>query len=75
MCGAILGDIIDNPYEFDRGNKTKESPQNENKNTLLTKETIERSSLFCTFKNQQKSMSSVKGLPKVDNVREKVYYK
>ena len=54
MCGAILGDIIDNPYEFDRGNKTKESPQNENENTLPKKETIERSSLFCTFKNQQK---------------------
>ena len=46
MYGAILGDIIDNPYEFDRGNKTKESPPNENKNTLPKKETIERSSLF-----------------------------
>ena len=24
MLGAILGDIIGSPYEFDRGNKTKE---------------------------------------------------
>ena len=26
MIGAILGDIIGSPYEFDRGNKTKEFP-------------------------------------------------
>ena len=26
MYGAILGDIIGAPYEFDRGNKTKEFP-------------------------------------------------
>ena len=26
MYGAILGDIIGSPYEFDRGNKTKEFP-------------------------------------------------
>ena len=26
MYGAILGDIIGSPYEFDRGGKTKESP-------------------------------------------------
>ena len=26
MFGAILGDIIGSPYEFDRGNKTKEFP-------------------------------------------------
>ena len=26
MYGAILGDIIGSPYEFDRGNKTKDSP-------------------------------------------------
>lgn len=26
MYGAILGDIIGSPYEFDRGNKTKEQP-------------------------------------------------
>ena len=25
MIGAILGDMIGAPYEFDRGNKTKES--------------------------------------------------
>ena len=24
MYGAILGDIIGQPYEFDRGNKTKD---------------------------------------------------
>lgn len=24
MMGAILGDIIGSPYEFDRGNKSKE---------------------------------------------------
>ena len=24
MIGAILGDIIGSPYEFDRGNKSKE---------------------------------------------------
>ena len=26
MYGAILGDIIGSPYEFDRGTKTKEFP-------------------------------------------------
>lgn len=26
MIGAILGDIIGSPYEFDRGNKSKEFP-------------------------------------------------
>ena len=26
MVGAILGDMIGAPYEFDRGNKTKEFP-------------------------------------------------
>ena len=26
MYGAILGDIIGEPYEFDRGNKTKDFP-------------------------------------------------
>ena len=26
MYGAILGDIIGEPYEFDRGNKTKNFP-------------------------------------------------
>ena len=26
MFGAILGDIIGQPYEFDRGHKTKEFP-------------------------------------------------
>lgn len=26
MIGAILGDIIGNPYEFDLGNKTKDFP-------------------------------------------------
>lgn len=26
MYGAILGDIIGSPYEFDRGEKTKEFP-------------------------------------------------
>ena len=26
MFGAILGDIIGQPFEFDRGNKTKDFP-------------------------------------------------
>ena len=26
MYGAILGDIIGSPYEFDQGNKTKDFP-------------------------------------------------
>lgn len=26
MYGAILGDMIGSPYEFDRGSKTKEFP-------------------------------------------------
>ena len=26
MYGAILGDMIGSPYEFDRGKKTKEFP-------------------------------------------------
>ena len=26
MYGAILGDMIGSPYEFDRGNKTKDFP-------------------------------------------------
>ena len=33
MYGAILGDMIGAPYEFDRGNKTKELPEGDNEKT------------------------------------------
>lgn len=33
MIGAILGDIIGKPYEFDRGNKSKEFPLFSRKST------------------------------------------
>ena len=26
MIGAIIGDIVGSPYEFDRGNKSKDFP-------------------------------------------------
>lgn len=33
MIGAIWGDIIGDPYEFDRSNKSKESPLSPKKPT------------------------------------------
>ncbi len=33
MIGSILGDIIGSPYEFDRGNKSKEFPLFSGKST------------------------------------------
>lgn len=33
MIGAILGDIIGSPYEFDRGNKSKDFPLLSRKST------------------------------------------
>ena len=34
MYGAILGDIIGSPYEFDQGNKTKDFPLFSNRSTF-----------------------------------------
>ena len=39
MYGAILGDIIGSPYEFDQGNKTKEFPLF-SQNSTFTDDTV-----------------------------------
>ena len=39
MYGAILGDIIGSPFEFDRGNKTKEFPLF-SKNSVFTDDSV-----------------------------------
>ena len=39
MYGAILGDIIGSPYEFDMGNKSKVFPLF-SKNSMFTDDTI-----------------------------------
>lgn len=39
MIGAILGDIIGSPYEFDRGNKTKDFPLF-SKDSMYTDDTV-----------------------------------
>lgn len=39
MYGAILGDIIGSPYEFDMGNKTKEFPLF-SKTSIFTDDTV-----------------------------------
>ena len=39
MYGAILGDIIGSPYEFDRGNKSKDFPLF-SKDSLFTDDTV-----------------------------------
>lgn len=39
MYGAILGDIIGSPYEFDRGNKSKDFPLF-SKNSMFTDDTV-----------------------------------
>ena len=46
MIGAILGDIIGSPYEFDRGNKSKEFPLFSRKSTY-TDDTV--MTLFGSF--------------------------
>lgn len=40
MIGAILGDIIGSPYEFDRGNKSKEFPLFSRKSAYTDKKAI-----------------------------------
>ena len=39
MIGAILGDIIGSPYEFDRGNKSKDFPLF-SKKSIFTDDTV-----------------------------------
>lgn len=40
MLGAIIGDIVGSPYEFDRGNKTKEFPLIMNGVSKFTDDTV-----------------------------------
>ncbi|MGO4964140.1 hypothetical protein ACTQ4Z_10195 [Anaerovoracaceae bacterium Sow4_D4] len=51
MYGAILGDMIGAPYEFDRGNKTKDFPLF-SRGSQFTDDsvmTIAVGSMYCNF--------------------------
>lgn len=48
MIGAILGDIIGSPYEFDRGNKSKEFPLFSRESTY-TDDTVMTLAVSLTF--------------------------
>lgn len=56
MIGAILGDIIGSPYEFDRGNKSKEFPLFSRKSTY-TDDTVMTLAVGLTFLDAQPSAS------------------
>lgn len=56
MIGAILGDIIGSPYEFDRGNKSKEFPLFSCKSTY-TDDTVMTLAVGLTFLDAQPSAS------------------
>lgn len=56
MIGAILGDIIGSPYEFDRGNKSKEFPLFTSKSTY-TDDTVMTLAVGLTFLDAQPSAS------------------
>lgn len=61
MYGAILGDIIGSPYEFDRGDKTKDFPLFSEESyftddTVMTVQWQKRSSVHTMIK-----MSSASG--------------
>ena len=52
MYGAILGDIIGSPYEFDMGNKTKEFPLF-SKNSTFTDDTVMTIAVAAAFLDAQ----------------------
>lgn len=56
MIGAILGDIIGSPYEFDRGNKSKEFPLFSRESTY-TDDTVMTLAVSLTFLDAQPSAS------------------
>lgn len=56
MIGAILGDIIGSPYEFDRGNKSKDFPLFSTKSTY-TDDTVMTLAVGLTFLDAQPSAS------------------
>lgn len=56
MIGAILGDIIGSPYEFDRGNKTKDFPLF-SRNSTYTDDTVMTLAVGLTFLDAQPSAS------------------
>ena len=56
MIGAILGDMIGSPYEFDRGNKTKDFPLL-SKHSTYTDDTVMTLAVGLTFLDAQPSAS------------------
>ena len=56
MYGAILGDIIGSPYEFDMGNKTKEFPLF-SKNSVFTDDTVMTIAVADAFMSLQKGFT------------------
>lgn len=56
MIGAILGDIIGSPYEFDRGNKSKEFPLF-SRDPTYTDDTVMTLAVSLTFLDAQPSAS------------------
>lgn len=56
MIGAILGDIIGSPYEFDRGNKSKDFPLF-SPNSTYTDDTVMTLAVGLTFLDAQPSAS------------------
>ena len=56
MIGAILGDIIGSPYEFDRGNKSKEFPLFSGKSTY-TDDTVMTLAVGMAFLDAQPDSS------------------
>ena len=56
MIGAILGDIIGSPYEFDRGNKSKEFPLFSRESTY-TDDTVMTLAVGLAFLDAQPSAS------------------
>lgn len=56
MIGAILGDMIGSPYEFDRGNKTKDFPLF-SKHSTYTDDTVMTLAVGLTFLDAQPNAS------------------
>lgn len=56
MIGAILGDIIGSPYEFDRGNKSKDFPLFSEKSTY-TDDTVMTLAVGMAFLDVQPDVS------------------
>lgn len=57
MIGAILGDIIGSPYEFDCGSKSKDFPLFSQKSTY-TDDTVMTLAVRLTFLDAQPSASN-----------------